>query len=95
MRQRRDGLAKLSLWCRAAYLIGHGLSCPVCGKVSAENRKTHEKFTCVQCGFTANADFVAAVNIKEAGLALLACSQSSAEVGPSRQEPTEGIHAYA
>jgi len=33
-----------------------------------------EKFTCAQCGFTAHADFVAAVNIKEAGLALLACA---------------------
>ena len=44
--------------------------CPACGTVSAENRKTQEKFRCVQCGFTANADFVAAVNIKEAGLAL-------------------------
>ena len=69
--------------------------CPACGKVSADNRKTQEKFTCVQCGFTANADFVAAVNIKEAGLALLACSQSSAEGRPSWQEPTEGIRAYA
>ena len=69
--------------------------CPACGKVSADNRKTQETFTCVQCRFTANADFVAAVNIKEAGLALLACSQSSAEVRPSWQEPTEGIRAYA
>jgi putative transposase len=69
--------------------------CPACGMVSTENRKTQEKFTCVQCGFTANADFVAAVNIKEAGLALLACSQSSAEVRPSCQEPAEGIRAYA
>ena len=40
--------------------------------MSVEDRKTQEKFTCVQGGFTANADFVAAVNIKEAGLALLA-----------------------
>jgi len=69
--------------------------CPACGQMSAENRKTQEKFSCVQCGFTANADFVAAVNIKEAGLALLACSHSSAEVRPSCQEPTEGIRAYA
>src|SRR5215469_9447288 len=29
-----------------------------------------------------------------AGLALLACSQSSAEGRPSWQEPTEGIRAY-
>jgi len=69
--------------------------CPACGTVTAENRRTQEKFSCVQCGFTANADFVAAVNIKEAGLALLACSQSSAEVRPSWQAPTEGIRAYA
>jgi putative transposase len=69
--------------------------CPACGKVSAENRKTQERFSCVECGFTANADFVAAVNIKEAGLALLACSQSSAEVRPSWQAPTEGIRACA
>ena len=69
--------------------------CPACCTMSAENRKTQEKFRRVQCGFTANADFVAAVNIKEAGLALLACSQSSAEVRPSCQEPAEGIRAYA
>ena len=69
--------------------------CPACGKVSAENRKTQERFSCVECGFTANADFVGAINIKEAGLALLACSQSSAEGRPSWQEPTEGVRAYA
>ena len=69
--------------------------CPACGKASAENRKTQERFSCVECGFTANADFLGAVNIKEAGLALLACSQSSAEVRPPCQEPTEGIPAYA
>jgi putative transposase len=69
--------------------------CPECGTVSAENRKTQEKFTCVHCGFTAHADFVAAVNIKEAGLALLACWQSSAEARPSWQEPTEGLCSYA
>jgi len=69
--------------------------CPACGKVSADNRKTQERFSCVECGFTANADFVAAVNIKEAGLALLASTQSSAEGRPSWQEPTEGIRACA
>jgi len=63
--------------------------------VSVEDRKTQEKFTCVQGGFTANADFVAAVNIKEAGLALLACAYPSGDVSPSWQEPTEGIPAWA
>ena len=68
-------------------------TCPIslggCGQVSAENRKTQAKFVCVECGFSANADFVAAVNIKEAGLALLACSEPSSAVRASWQEPTE------
>ena len=63
--------------------------CPECGQVAAENRKSQAKFACVECGFSANADFVAAVNIREAGLASLACSQPSGDVSPSCQEPTE------
>ena len=63
--------------------------CPECGHVAAENRKSQAKFACVECGFSANADFVAAVNIREAGLASLACSQPSGDVSPSCQEPTE------
>jgi len=63
--------------------------CPECGQVAAENRKSQAKFACVECGFAANADFVAAVNIREAGLASLACSQPSGDVSPSCQEPTE------
>ncbi len=47
----------------------------------------------VECGFSANADWVAAMNIKEAGLALLACGDTSPEVRASAQEPTEGLHA--
>jgi putative transposase len=46
--------------------------CPECQHTSAENRKTQAKFVCVECGFSAHADFVGAVNMKEAGLALLA-----------------------
>jgi putative transposase len=67
--------------------------CSECGHTSAANRKTQSKFVCVECGFSANADFVGAVNIREAGLASLACSSSSGDVSPSCQEPTEGIHA--
>jgi len=63
-----------------------------CGHVSAENRQAQARFVCVQCGFSANADWVAAVNVKEDGLASLACSQSS-PMGASCQEPTEGIAA--
>jgi len=67
--------------------------CPECGQVSAENRKSQAKFVCVECAFSAHADFVAAVNIREAGLASLACSQASSDVRASCQEPTEGIPA--
>src|SRR5271169_79783 len=67
--------------------------CPECQHLSAENRKSQAKFVCLSCGFSANADWVGAVNIKEAGLASLACSQPSGEVSPSCQEPTEGIPA--
>jgi putative transposase len=72
-------------------------TCPVvlggCGPVSAENRKSQAKFVCVSCGFSAHADFLGAVNIREAGLASLACSQPSGDVSPSCQEPAEGIPA--
>ena len=68
-------------------------SCPECGYVSKDNRKTQAKFACVRCGFSAPADFVAACNIKEAGLALLACSHPSGKRRPSCQEPAEGFAA--
>jgi len=63
--------------------------CPECGHTAAENREMQAKFACIKCGFPANADWVGAFNIKEAGLALLAWSQSSGDVSSSCQEPTE------
>jgi putative transposase len=66
--------------------------CPACGHAAKENRKTQRKFICVECGFSGNADLVAACNIEEAGLALLACSQPSG-ISSSRQEPTEVLLA--
>ena len=65
--------------------------CPECQHTSAENRKRQTKFVCIECGFSAHADWVGAINIKEAGLASLACSSSSHAVSASCQEPTEGI----
>ena len=62
------------------------------GQVSADNRKTQAKFVCLKCGLSANADFISAVNIREAGLASLACAQPWHAVSASWQEPTEGIH---
>lgn len=38
--------------------------CPVCGCIEDENRPDQETFCCVECGHSANADFNAAVNIR-------------------------------
>ena len=44
-------------------------TCPQCGLVSAENRKTQASFACVACGYRANADLVGAINVLRAGRA--------------------------
>jgi transposase len=38
--------------------------CPVCGCIEDENRPTQETFDCVECGHKDNADFNAAINIR-------------------------------
>ena len=38
-------------------------TCPCCGYKDAKNRPTQAEFKCLDCGFEANADFVASVNI--------------------------------
>ena len=37
--------------------------CSQCGHTSSENRKVQEKFSCVECGHSENADINAAKNI--------------------------------
>jgi len=69
--------------------------CPECHHASAENRKTQAKFVCVQCGFSAPADWVGAINIREAGFALLACSKPSPDARASWQEPTEATRVQS
>jgi len=46
-------------------------TCPACGHVSKENRKTQAEFRCVECGYEGHADHVAAMNIKARGLEIL------------------------
>jgi transposase len=41
--------------------------CSACGCIDKENRKSQSKFVCKDCGFTANADINAAINILERG----------------------------
>jgi putative transposase len=68
-------------------------TCPQCGHVTAENRPSQARFCCVQCGYEAHADLVAAINIRRAGHARMACGSN----GSSRrkQEPTEVAQAVA
>lgn len=39
-------------------------TCPCCGHVDKANRKTQDKFLCVDCGFSGLADYIAALNIR-------------------------------
>lgn len=47
-------------------------ACSQCGCVDKENRKTQAKFKCTVCGFEANADYNAAINILRVGLGEIA-----------------------
>src|SRR5208283_4011546 len=62
--------------------------CPVCGFVHADNRKSQAVFRCINCGYTANADHVAAINILAAGHAVLACGESGSQSASVKREPT-------
>jgi len=57
-------------------------TCPGCVHVSRSNRKTQAVFLCMNCGYTANADDVASINIERAGHARIACQVNGA-VTPS------------
>ena len=64
-------------------------TCPCCGHVSKENRKTQAKFLCVGCGYENHADVVGAINILERGYRLLACGESAQQGRSTKQEPAE------
>ena len=42
-------------------------TCHCCGHTSSENRVTQDKFECIKCGYSANADHNAALNIQLTG----------------------------
>ncbi|MCL7940851.1 transposase [Halomonas sp. ATCH28] len=58
-------------------------TCPECGHVAAENRRSQARFACVECGFEDNADHVGAINVLRAGYARLACEVSGAVRPPA------------
>ena len=40
-------------------------TCPHCGCIDKENRKSQEDFECVECGYKSNADLNASRNIRQ------------------------------
>lgn len=70
-------------------------TCPTCGSVSKDNRKSQAKFACVECGFSGNADLVAANNILAAGLAVSACGEPALSGRSMKQEPSEEVRHAA
>lgn len=66
-------------------------TCPCCGHVSKDNRKSQALFRCVECGHEANADHVGALNVLAAGHAVIACGGMVQSGRPMKQEPTEAI----
>lgn len=64
-------------------------TCPHCGHVSRDNRKTQSQFRCVGCGFTENADVVGAITILARGHRVLACGEPVLSGHSTKQEPTE------
>ena len=101
----RRQLAYKLAW-RGGWLIAvppHNTSrtCPCCGHVSADNRKTQANFACGQCGYEENADVVGARNILARGHRVAACGEDVSRATPVRakraasakQEPTEATHS--
>jgi len=64
-------------------------TCPACGHVSKDNRRTQADFACVSCGYKNNADIVGAINVLRAGHARFACEVNPD--GDQQQEPAEVI----
>lgn len=62
-------------------------TCPECGHVSAENRRTQAQFVCKACSYQNHADLVGAINVRRAGLARIAC-----EVSGEVMSPAAGTH---
>ncbi|WP_031404569.1 RNA-guided endonuclease TnpB family protein [Thiomonas sp. FB-Cd] len=82
-------------------------TCPHCGHLSADNRKTQARFACVACGFEEHADLVGAINILSRGIQMLrdegqdtahACAgcvstaRIACEVSGAARPPAAGTH---
>jgi putative transposase len=69
-------------------------TCPCCGHISSDNRKTQAQFKCVACAHAANADHVGAINVLRAGHARFACGGMAQSGRPMKQEPAEATTQF-
>jgi putative transposase len=53
------------------------LTCPTCGNVSKDNRESQAVFVCKSCGFSHNADWVGAENVRQRALKQLGLVDTS------------------
>lgn len=67
-------------------------TCPDCGHISRDNRRTQGMFCCGNCGYENHADVVGAINVLARGYRVLACGESSQSGRSMKQEPTEASH---
>lgn len=94
--QRTEQKAAASKGCQVVKIPAAGTSqkCAACGHRSPDNRENQAEFRCVACGHEAHADINAAINIRAAGLAVLA--RGGADVGRADEPRTprkEPAHA--
>jgi putative transposase len=88
-RQLEYKLAWSGGWLIAVPPHNTSRTCPDCGHVAPDNRRTQAQFKCVACGYANHADHVGAMNILARGHRVAACGEV-AHSGPSaKQEPTE------
>ena len=46
------------------------ITCPCCGHIAKDNRRTQAKFACLKCGYEGHADVVGAMNILSRGMSM-------------------------
>ena len=64
-------------------------TCPDCGHVVADNRRTQAQFRCAACGHANHADVVGAMNSLARGHRVAACGEVVRSGPSAKHEPTE------
>lgn len=68
-------------------------TCPCCGHISSDNRRSQAKFACVACHYENHADVVGAMNILARGNRVIACGAEAQSGAAMKQEPAGALMA--